>query len=164
MRHLPLLLLSALAGCAYTFNPSLPVHIKTLQIPVVENETLEPTLSRELTDALSERFIADNKLNVVSDNADAVLEGEIVEYQDRVFGFDNRQTADEYIVVMKVRMRLRDRVKNKDVWQEDGIQGRASYFVRGEGSGETLTSEEEARVVVIEQIVDVVLSKTVEGW
>ena len=153
-----------LAGCAYTFNPSLPDHVKTLQIPVVDNETLEATLPEELTTALSERFIADNKLDVVIRDADAVLEGSIFEYQNRVFGFSSGQAADEYIVVMKVRMRLRDRVKNKDLWSEDEIAGRASYFIRGDQSGQTLGTEEEAREVAIRQIVDTVLSLTVEGW
>lgn len=151
-----------LTGCAYTFNPSLPGHIKTLQIPVVENETLEVELAEELTSALTDRFISDNNLNVVSRDGDAILEGTIVGYENRVFGFNAQQQAQEYIVLMQVKMTLRDRVKNKELWSEDNVRGVASYFVGG--SGQTVSTEPEAQQLAIKQIVDFAISRTVEGW
>ena len=152
-------------GCAYSFNPSaLPSHVKTLQIPTLGNQTLEPTLSQELTDALTQRFISDNTLQVIAKDADAVLEGEIVEYQNRVFGIGSDSVADQYLVLIKVKMRLRDRVKNRDLWSEEAMEGRASYGVGGEQAGQTVASEEEARNVAIRQVVDAAISLTVEGW
>lgn len=154
--------LSILAGCAYTFSPSLPSHLKTLQIPVVENQTLEVALTEALTGALTDRFVANNQLRVVQKDADAVLEADITGYENRVFGFNAEQQAQEYIVLIAVKMTLRDRVKGKDLWSEDNVRGVASYYVGG--SGQTVTTEEGARVLAIKQIVDFALSRTVEGW
>jgi outer membrane lipopolysaccharide assembly protein LptE/RlpB len=151
-----------LAGCAYTFNPSLPSHLKTLQIPVVENQTLEVALPEALTSALTDRFVANNQLRVVQKDADAVLEADITGYENRVFGFNAEQQAQEYIVLIAVKMTLRDRVKGKDLWSEENVRGVASYYVGG--AGQTVTTEEGARVLAIKQIVDFALSRTVEGW
>jgi outer membrane lipopolysaccharide assembly protein LptE/RlpB len=147
-----------LAGCAYTFNPSLPSHLKTLQIPVVENQTL----TEDLTGALTDRFVANNQLRVVQKDADAVLEVDITGYESRVFGFNAEQKAQEYIVLMAAKMTLRDRVRGKDLWSEDNVRGVASYYVGG--AGQTVTTEEGARALAIKQIVDFALSRTVEGW
>ena len=163
MRHAAALAaLLLVAGCAYTFNPSLPGHIKTLQIPVLENETLEVELAEQLTGALTDRFVADNNLNVVSRDGDAILEGTITGYENRVFGFNAQQQAQEYIVVMQVKMILRDRVKNKELWSEDNVRGVASYFVGG--TGQTVSTEEQAQQLAVKQVVDFAISRTVEGW
>ena len=151
-----------LAACAYTFNPSsIPGHIRTLEIPVADNQTLEVVLAEEITNALSERFVRDNSLQVVQSDADAVLECSIVGYQHRVFTFDETQTAKEYVVIMTVDMTLRDRVKGKEIWDEEGVTGTATYALDDD---EGVTTEEEARVLAIKHIVDEALSKTVEGW
>jgi hypothetical protein len=151
------------SGCAYTFNPSaVPSHIKTLEIPVLANRTLEPALAEELTRDLTDRFLRDNTMRVVQKDGDAVLEGEITGYQDRVFGFNAEEKADEYIVLLTVKLRLRDRIKNKELWSEEHVQGRASYFLGA--SENAVNSEEKARVLAMKQVVDFALARSVEGW
>jgi outer membrane lipopolysaccharide assembly protein LptE/RlpB len=166
MRRLLVLALPALlglAGCAYSFkSASVPVHLKTLEIPVVANRTLESELSEELTQALIDRFVKDNLYKVVQGDADAILEGEITRYENRVFGFNAEQRADEYIVVMAAKMTFRDRVKNRELWSEGNVQGRASYFIGS--SGGAVGTEEEARALAIKQIVDFAIAHSVEGW
>lgn len=147
----------------YTFKTSLPGHIRTVRIPVFQNETLEPILEEELTTALTERFVRDNQLRVVQEDADAVLEGTITGYEDRVFGFDAQQKADEYLVVITVDLALRDRVKNKELWREENLRGVASYFP-GTSDQNTPGTEAEAKRAAIAQIVDLTLSRTFEGW
>ena len=51
--------------------------------------------SKELTQALTDRFVRDNTLRVVQKDADAVLESDITGYENRVFGFNAEQQADE---------------------------------------------------------------------
>lgn len=150
-------------GCVYTFNPSnIPSHIKTLEVPVAENLTLEVALSDQLTTAMTERFVEDNTLRVVQKDADALLECVITGYENRVFGFNQDQVANEYVVILAVNMTLRDRVKSKEIWSGEQVKGQATYFL--DGSDEGVTTEEEARTLAIKQIVDFAISKTVEGW
>ena len=163
MRALIFVLATLISGC-YTFDPSaIPGHIKTLEIPVVGNQTLEPALAEQVTKALTDRFIADNTLKVVQKNADAALEGEVIGYQDRVFGFDAARQANEYIVIVTVQLTLRDRVKKKEIWSADQVIGRANYFLES-STGGGITSEGAARDQAIRQVVDYAISRTVEGW
>jgi len=152
-----------LAGCAYSFNPSsIPRHLKTVQIPVATNQTLEADISEELTQALTDRFVRDNTLRVVQKDADAVLESDITGYENRVFGFNAEQQADEYLVMVVVQMTFRDRVKNKELWQER-MQGTESYFPGGNGA-QTVNTESGARALAIKQIVDSAVARTTEDW
>jgi len=152
-----------LAGCPYSFSNSLPGHIKTVSIPVFENETLESELAEELTTAVTDRFVRDNQLSVVQQDADAELLGTITGFEDRVFGFNADQRADEYLVVLTVRLVFRDRVKNKEIWKEDQTRGVASYFLGSSQAG-TPATVEQARALAITQIVDIIVSRTFEGW
>ena len=163
MRRLLIFLAGCIVGCAYTFNPSsIPGHIKTMEIPVLVNETLEVALAEEVTAGLIDRFVRDNALRVVQGDADAVLEGTITGYENRVFGFNADQRADEYIVILMVDLTFRDRVKNKEIWSRIGVRGSASYFLNGATGG--VTSEEAARELAVKQVVDFAISRTTEGW
>jgi hypothetical protein len=128
----------------------------------VENQTPEVTLSDELTQALIDRFVSDNTLRVVQGDADAVLEGTITKYENRVSGYNSSQKADEYMVIVHADLVLRDRVKNREIWKEDQARGAAAYFL---GAAEdAVNTEEEARALAMKQLVDVAIAKTVEGW
>lgn len=155
-------LLLLLGGC-YTFRTSLPGHIQTVRIPVVQNETLEVELADELTTALTERFVRDNQLRVVQGDSDSVLEGRITGYEDRVFSFNAAQQADEYVVIVTVDLALRDRVRQKELWREESMRGVSSYFPGGSDAN-LPRSPEEARTKAIEQLVETVVSRTFEGW
>jgi hypothetical protein len=149
-------------GC-YSFNTSIPGHIKTVSVPVPENETLKAEVPEELTTALTARFVRDNQLQVVQRDADAILEGVVTGYEDRVFGFNANQQAEEYVVVVTVRLTFRDRVKNKELWSEENLRGVGNYFV-GSSDPNQATSAREALLLAIQQIVDLTMARTFEGW
>ena len=156
------LILLGLTGCYGFSGSSLPTHVKTLSLPVLENRTLEVAVNDELTQALIDRFVSDNTLRVVQGDADAVLEGTITKYENRVSGYNSSQKADEYMVIVHADLVLRDRVKNREIWKEDQARGAAAYFL---GAAEdAVNTEEEARALAMKQLVDVAIAKTVEGW
>ena len=152
----------AASGC-YSFSTSLPGHIKTVMVPAMPNETLRPEVSEELTTALTGRFVRDNQLQVVQRNADAVLEGTVTGYEDRVFGFNANQQAEEYVVVVTVQLVFRDRVKNKELWSDDAVRGVGNYFVGSADPNQPRTATE-ALEVALQQIVDLTMARTFEGW
>ena len=127
-------LLAALCvgGCGiYSFSgSSLPSHIKTIAVPIMENKTLDYEVANETTEAITQRFIQDNRLKVVGESrADCVLEGQITSYENKVYNYSADQKPQEYIVVIRVSATLRDAVKNREIWKEDGITVSAIYSV-----------------------------------
>ena len=155
----------AAAGCSYSPSPSLvPTHLKTLAVPILKNETTEPNLEQEVTQAIVDRFVQDNKLRVVAEgDADLVVSGSVVRYTNSVFGFNAREQAEEYQVAVAVRLTARDRVKNREMWRDDNLVHTTNYFVVAP-TGQTPQDQYTSRKNAISKIADAVLNKTVEGW
>jgi hypothetical protein len=155
----------AIGGCSYSPSPALfPPHLRTLAVPVLRNATTEPNLEQEVTQAIVDRFVRDNKLRVVpEDAADLVLSGSVVQYTNAVFGFNAEEKAEEYQVAVTVQLTARDRVKNRELWRDDNLVRTTNYFVVPT-PGRDPQDQFGARREAIEKIADAVLNKTVEGW
>jgi predicted DNA binding protein len=154
---LPLLL--ALGGCGYSLTTRLPSHIKTVGVPTFKNETLEYGLEEEITQAVIDKFTEDNNLRVVGeDRADAVVYGVIKAYKRRVAGFTSEEIANEYEVAIIIDVVVRDRVKTKELWAEEGMARTTNYFV------DQVESERQGRQPAVQQIAEDIVSRTVQGW
>lgn len=164
----PVVWLAALltAGCGYSFSgSSLPGHLKTIAIPVFENQSLDPTIAEEVTRGLLEQFLEDNRLKVVREaRADCVLEGKVTGYQRRVYSYTSAQEPQEYIVVIELAVALKDRVKSQDIWRQDDLRVTATYAaVAGAQVGQS-DSETDARALAIRQLGQEILGKSLEQW
>ena len=83
------LLAVSLTGCGYSFRGNLPDHIKTVAVPVFTNKTSEPAVENLLTSAVVEAFASNGRLRVVRpEEADAILDGEVVGYSVQSIAFD----------------------------------------------------------------------------
>jgi outer membrane lipopolysaccharide assembly protein LptE/RlpB len=154
----------ASGGCAYTLSSVLPAHIKTLSVPVFANNTVEYALSDDVTQALSDAFLREGRLRLVSErNADAVLRGTVISYRNQVFGYTRSERATQYEIVLVVKVVFRDTVKNRDLWKEDALTVRTTYNVAAVGN-EPARTESDARKDVVQKLADQVVSRTIQGW
>jgi outer membrane lipopolysaccharide assembly protein LptE/RlpB len=154
------------SGCGYSFSgTSLPGHLKTIAIPVFQNESLDPTIADEVTKGLLDLFLEDNRLKVVRESrADCVLEGKVVHYERRVYSYTSNQEPQEYIVVIKLAVVLKDRVKNRDLWSADELQATATYAAATGSTVGQAPSEVQARELAIKQLGQDILAKSLEQW
>ena len=67
---------------------SIPPHIKSISIPLVENETAEFGIAEEITDGIQKIFNDEGFLNIKSDNADSMLKGSIKKITDGPYTFN----------------------------------------------------------------------------
>ena len=160
-----LALFALASGCAYTAGSSLlPTHLRTVAIPTFENGTTEYLLEKEITQAVIDKFIADNHLRVVDEKrANSVLRGRIVSYKNAVFGFTGTNQAQEYRVTITVDVTFKDLVKNREVWKDPEITKYANYYVQAV-PGDSAQTEIQGRQQAVAKIADEILSRTVEGW
>jgi hypothetical protein len=160
-----LLVLALGAGCAYSTSPALlATHLQTIAIPVFENNTLEPSLEREITDAVIQKFVEDNHLKVVDErSATSVLRGVVREYRNSVFGISDGVRAEEYRVSITVSVVYKDVVKNREVWADENLVRTANYYVQNV-PGQTAQTDVDGRKQAIAKIADEILSRTVQGW
>ena len=66
-------------GCGYySLKGSLPPHLKTVAIPLMENKTAEFGITETLTDAVTDEFVRDGSLKITDrSSADVLLIGSI---------------------------------------------------------------------------------------
>lgn len=153
------LVLLLLNQCGYySFSGSLPSHLKTIAIPLFDDQTAEFGLKEELTDAIIEQFTKDNSLKIADRGlADAVLEGTISSIRDQTGGYDRDENVQDMKVYVTVRVKCMDMKKRKVMWEGSvsrwGTFDPASLDERREGISDAL-----------EQIAEEILNKTVSGW
>jgi outer membrane lipopolysaccharide assembly protein LptE/RlpB len=117
------LLAVGLAGCGYSFRGNLPDHIKTVAVPVFTNKTAEPGVENFLTSAVVEAYASNGRLRVVKpEEADAILNGEVVGYSVQSIAFDNQANVRQYRLIVTMNLRLRDVRKNETLFDQQGLK------------------------------------------
>jgi outer membrane lipopolysaccharide assembly protein LptE/RlpB len=151
-----------LAGCGYSTNTRTAKDIKTIYVPFFENKTAQPNLEIDVTNRIITNLVADNTLKVVPENgADAVLDGEIVDFKNQPFSFNKDLNAEEYHVVVTVVCTLFNRRTNQPIWEKRNFVGDGSYFVDQVQGGRTFNDAVDES---IKEITDRILNLTVQDW
>jgi hypothetical protein len=139
-RHAAVGLLLAFAaclptGCGYSFHGNLPGHIKTVAVPMFKNNTEAAGIENTITSAVISAFSNGGRLRVVpADQADSILEGEIVGYQIDGAGFDRNANVQAYHLRVVLNVTFRDVRQNKTLWQESGLTQTSDFQVQGQVS------------------------------
>ncbi len=155
-------LLALAVACGYSTTSRTAKDIRTIYVPFFENKTSEPNLEISVTERVIQNLVTDNTLKVVpEDGADAVLEGQIVEFRNQPFSFNSELNAEEYHVVIRVVATLYNRRQNEPIWRDRAFQGDGSYFVEQVGEGRTI---DDAINESIREITERILNLTVQDW
>ncbi|MDZ7722480.1 MAG: LptE family protein [candidate division KSB1 bacterium] len=118
--YLFVLLLSAVlcVSCSYySVKGSLPAHLKTVAIPLLENNTAEFGVVEELTDALITEFTRDGSLRITNpEAADVLIRGTITNINERAGAFDQNETVEDIKIYFTVNVTCTDQVKHQEMW------------------------------------------------
>jgi len=121
-----LLLLVMLSSCGYHLSGTggiVPEGTKTIAIPVFFNETNEPYVDVEVTQAVVEEFLTDGRLKVVGvEDAALALRGKIAKYDVIPLSYNPQSFVQQYRVHLVVEAVLEDLRTKKAIWQEKGIE------------------------------------------
>ena len=91
----------AVAGCGYSTKSRTAKDIKSIAVPFFLNTTTEPNLEIRVTEQIIDNLLEDNTLRVLrEEEADAILEGRIIRFENRPFSFNEDLDAEEYHVVV----------------------------------------------------------------
>lgn len=154
--------LAAAGGCGYSTTSRTAKDIKTIYVPFFENKTSEPNLELSVTNQIIQNLVTDNTLKVVPENsADAILEGQIVEFRNQPFSFNKELNAQEYHVMIRVVATLFNRRQNEPIWKDRAFEGDGSYFVEKVEGGHTF---DDAVQESLHEITERILNLTVQDW
>ena len=159
-----LLLAVLLGGCGYTVRGTLPSHINAIAVPIFRNRTQEPAVESLITRAVVEAFSTNGRLRVVgTEQADAVLDGEIIGYNVVSIAFDQDADVRLYRLVVTVNLRLRDLRQNTVLFQQNQVREQADFRVQDVVS-QTISREETALRVAATDIGRAIVSLTVSRF
>jgi outer membrane lipopolysaccharide assembly protein LptE/RlpB len=152
------------AGCGYSLRPSLPGNIKTVHIPTLQNRTQEPGIEDFITQALTTALVTSGVARIAKDaeQADAVLDGAIVEYTLTSLAFDRTANVTQYRLQISLALTLKDR-NGEVVWKQDRIGERADFPVAGQVST-TIAREQDAVRRAAVDISRAIVSLAFEGF
>lgn len=157
------LLVTSVAGCAYSFTgASVPSHLKTIAIPLVDDQSGfgEPGLRELFTTELTNLFINDNSLEVADrGNADSILEGAITAITDAPAVIQQGEEVSRRRVTVSARFAFQDMKLRKKVWEKT-FSNWGDYESSGGGPSQRQAGLQEA----IRKLTEDVLLETVSGW
>ncbi len=155
-------MLASAAGCGpYSTKGRTAGDIKKIAVPNFSNETSQPDIEIDITNNLRSGIIADNTLKVVPDDeADAVLEGTIAKYDAVPFTFDPNLQAEQYRLLITIRVSLFNPKDNTYIWKDKEIGAHSDYFL----DPTTDRTYDRALEEVYKDLVEGILNATTQEW
>ena len=139
---LPTLILPFFVSCIYySMAGSIPPHIKSIAIPLVDNQTAEFGMSEAVTDNMVNEFIEENILRLVSeDQADSILRGKIVSVKDAPYTYTKQEAVTEYRFTITMDLEWFD-VKEDKVLLKKQYSGFGAYGLSGDISSDAIDND-----------------------
>ena len=150
-----------LSGCAhYSTSATGSGGIRTVAIPLLENESLEASIHQALTDSLTQGFVTDGALRVVDEDlADAILQGTVIEVKEDPFTYGDQ--ADQYQISVFLKVVFYDTREKKTIWEAERMRGYGIYSA----SGTRELNRQEGLNAAIQLLTRDVVDRTqVGGW
>jgi len=148
---LAVLALGLTAACGYHLRgtgSSLPPAVKSLSIPVFKNLTTRYELDLKLTRAVIEEMVARGRVAVAAspEQADAVLEGEILSFSANPVAFTGQARADRYTITVTTKVVLKERTTERVLFSNPAFVYVEEYEVPAGRDFESVETEAIDRV------------------
>ena len=157
-----IVLLLCSTGCPYSFTgASVPKHLKTIAIPLVDDQSGfgEAGLRERFSTELTNLFISDNSLQVADKTtADSILEGVITSVSDAPSVVAQGEAVTKRRITLSVKFAFQDKLQRKKVWEKTFSQW-GDY-----DSGGGLSQRETGLRDAIKKVTEDILLETVSGW
>lgn len=152
---------TVLWGCYSFKGGSVPPHLKTLAIPIVQDQSGygDPRLRDQFTTILLERFTNDNTMTLVDQGgADAILEAVITNVREEAVSVAPGEEVRQRRMTVAARATFRDTKLKKTIWEKSFSQ----YGDFPSGGGPSL--RDAGVLEAIQKLTEDILNETVAGW
>ncbi|MEJ2054876.1 MAG: LptE family protein [Calditrichaceae bacterium] len=158
---IPLLALILLfSSCYYSFKGSLPSHLKTIAIPLFDDQRAQyPGVREKLTNEVIDEFITDNTLKVVDESkADLLLSGAITSISQSASNVASGEVVEEYKITVSVKVKCEDVKLSKVLYDKNISHYGLMDATKGPDAIDSAIDE------ALVQITDDILNSTLGAW
>jgi len=158
-------ILILLAGCSYySFTgASVPAHLKTVAIPLVEDRSVSTltSLDDQLTRLLIDRFVGQTGLSLQAnpEQANAVLTATIERYENEPTAVGGAERTTRNRVTISINVKYEDRVENKEL-----LRRTFSSFEEYDPFAQGTAGESNAASAALEKIADDIFTAATSNW
>jgi len=136
-----------IAGCGYySMAGSIPPHIKSIAIPLVNNQTAEFGIAESITDNIIEVFNEENILRIVDEgNADSILRGTIISLEDAPYTFSSEEAVSEYRINITMDITWNDVNNDVDLLKKR-YSGWGAYGLSGDINTDGIDNDGDGKI------------------
>lgn len=138
-----------------------PITAKTISIDYFPNKAsiINSGLSQDFTDAMRDKFVSQTKLELIEQNAELQIEGEIVEYITRPLAIQGNEQAASNRLTISVNVRF---VNTQD--ESASFEQKFSNFEDYDASASFASVEDDLVIVITERLVQDIFNKALVNW
>jgi hypothetical protein len=129
-------------ACAYySMAGSIPPHINSIAIPLLDNQTSEFGIAENITDDLTDKFLEENILKIEDESeATSILRGTIVKVEDAPYTFSEDEAVKEFRLKIYLDIEWYD-VRNEAVLLKKQFSGWGAYGLTGDISNDGVDND-----------------------
>jgi len=149
-------------GCYSFTGASVPPHLTTVAIPVVDDQSGfgRPGLRESLTQEITGLFISDNSLHVADrSTADSILEGVITNVTDAASVVEQGESVKTRRVTVSAKFIYTDMKLRRKLWEKT-FTNWGDY----ETAGDIFLQQQAGLQEAVRKISEDILLQTVSGW
>ena len=144
----------------YSFSSSGNTGLKTVAVPVFNDQTAEFGVKEQITKAIIAAFTRDNSLKIADRRAaDAMVNGTLLRVSEQAGAYTKTEEVQQIRVTVTVQIKFEDVKKRKVLWEESLTQF-GTYTPNDAASGDRESAIQQA----VEKIATEVLNRSVSGW
>ena len=130
----------------YSLAGSIPPHIKSISIPLVNNQTSEFAISEDLTDAIILQFNQSGILSIQNGvKAHSTLKGTVKKITDGPYSYNKNESISEYRYKIDVKIEWFDNTKEKNIIEKN-YSGFGSYGLSGDIATDGLDNDNDGKI------------------
>jgi hypothetical protein len=156
------LLFAASCTGGYSFTGAdISANIKTITIDYFQNRAsmVQPTLSNVLTESLKDKFTSQTNLELVNNNSDLLLEGEITNYTVTPQSFQGNETAALNRLTITIKVKYTNSVEPLKSFDTNFTR-----YADFESSQNLASVESDLIQQIVEQLTEDIFIKAVANW
>ena len=136
-----------ITSCSYySMAGSIPPHIKSIAIPLVNNQTAEFGIAENITDNIIEVFNEENILHIIdADDADSILQGTIISLDDAPYTFSSEEAVSEYRINISMEVTWKDVANDVDLLKKR-YSGWGAYGLSGDINTDGIDNDGDGKI------------------